>query len=110
MTTIDVCDLSYIDGKLSSVMSSSIALSLNLSIEFSVCLLKNPSSGLLIEHGSIELLCVIIIVVVVALHAMVVTPCERNSCKNENILNEIRNRANQLVLKNIYCTKNILSV
>ena len=72
MTTIDVCDLSYIDGKLSSVMSGSIALSLNLSIEFSVCLLKNPSSGLLIEHGSIELLCVIIIVVV-ALHAMVVT-------------------------------------
>ena len=74
MTTIDVCDLSYIDGKLSSVMSGSIALSLNLSIEFSVCLLKNPSSGLLIEHGSIELLCVIIVVVVVvALHAMVVT-------------------------------------
>ena len=73
MTTIDVCDLSYIDGKLSSVMSGSIALSLNLSIEFSICLLKNPSSGLLIEHGSIELLCVIIIVVVVALHAMVVT-------------------------------------
>ena len=68
MTTIDVCDLSYIDGKLSSVMSSSITLSLNLSIEFSVCLLQDPTSRLLIQHSRIQLLCVIIIIV--ALHAI----------------------------------------